>query len=60
MIFCPVCSGPTQRKTVFVPINLIEIIPRQVEPFIKITHWQCLQFREHVGELSEPSNSAGF
>jgi hypothetical protein len=54
---CPKCQGRVQRTFVTVPAHSLDPIPRQTEPYVRITGWQCLRNSDHKGSYRTPSET---
>lgn len=50
---CPKCGAATILTYWEVDIRMMNNAPRQMEPYIRVTHWQCRAVMTHQGD-SDP------
>jgi hypothetical protein len=57
---CPECDYPFPIiKVMYLPVFIFSPTPRQVEPYVKITNWQCSKYQTHHGVWYAPAEKDG-
>lgn len=52
---CPKCGAPASTRSIRVDVLTFVEPPAQVEPYVRVTQWQCLRTQAHRGTHREPS-----